>query len=124
MPTTTARPAPASEDTCTQTTYTNPATLLDLPVRGGRHLRAASELPDHVLRNPGRSPSWFPTREDYYDGCDVHHHRADRRERDQETKATSYGTSEEFTTESEETFDGYGRVLTALDAKSIATTSQ
>jgi len=113
----------ASEDTCTQTTYAanTSANLLDLP--GEVIVTAVPPASCPVSGTPTQAELVSDTR-DYYDGSTTLGAAPSAGNVTMTQKATSYsGSTELFTAESKNTYDEYGRVLTATDADGNTTTT-
>jgi len=119
---------PASEDTCTQTAYTQPnttANLDDLPSEvvvtdvtpaSCPITYSASSVPQSELVSDTRN---------YYDGSTTLGAAPTTGNLTQVTEATSYsGTTEEFTAKSTGAYDEYGRATSATDADGNTTTTQ
>jgi RHS repeat-associated protein len=113
----------ASEDTCTQTTYAPNTTtnLIDLPAE-----KIVTDVP------PSQCPiSGAPTQAElvsdsrsFYDGSTTLGAAPSAGDVTMTQEATSYsGTTEEFSTESTDTYDEYGRVTSATDADGNKTTT-
>jgi RHS repeat-associated protein len=113
----------AAEDTCTQTTYAANTTsnLLDLPAEVIETAVPPSGCP--ISGSPTQAELVSDTRY-YYDGSTTLGAAPSAGNVTMTQKATSYsGTTEEFTTQAQDTYDEYGRVLTATNADGYTTTS-
>jgi RHS repeat-associated protein len=115
----------SSEDTCTQTSYAAPSSgnpdsaMTDLPAEVIVTSAAPSACP--VSGTPAKAALVSDTRS-YYDGSSTLGSVPGAGDVTMTQRATSYnGTAEVFTTESQATYDQYGRVTSSTDADNHTT---
>ena len=115
-------PGDANEDTCTQTAYaTNTSSwLLDLPKEVT--VTSVSAANDCPVTLPPTSSEIISDTQSFYDGAtSLSSDTPSAGNATMTKRATSYsGATEEFTTESQDAYDAYGRVTSAKNADAIA----
>ena len=115
-------PGDANEDTCTQTTYAanTSSWLLDLPKEVT--VTSVSAAADCPVTLPPTSAEIISDTESFYDGAtSLSPDTPSAGNLTMTEQATSYsGATEEFSTESQDAYDEYGRVTSAKNADAIA----
>jgi RHS repeat-associated protein len=118
---------PTSEDTCTQSAYAQntSSNLVDLP----SEVVVTSVTPPNCpitysSSSPPPSSELVSDTRDYYDNSTTLGAAPSKGNLTESTKATSYtGSTENFTTESQDAYDEYGRVTSVTDADGNVTST-
>jgi RHS repeat-associated protein len=118
---------PAAEDSCTQTSYAQNTTtnLVDLPAEVVVTSITPANCPiTYSASSPPPQGELVSDTRYYYDSSATLGAQPSAGDLTETSKATSYtGSTEEFTTQAQDTYDEYGRIQTATDADGNTTTT-